>query len=577
MRLTVSRFGNFVKKILCIYIVLLKALQALSGDSDLSNNNRMESSPRTSGNSAAAAAAAIPVNVGTPFNLSAQLTPTLTYTEFALICGSTLLSSDDCQPALRLHRCLEQVITTAHVTWAVSVVHVMGRHLHSQYTTELGFTAAPAGNKRAVDKSHTKTAGADKKPFKASWVSKWIDLDGSAEEDGPGASQKEKVLVPGAMCQALQVFLHKINQHGSAALVSIDTMQIAPATVSAAPAKRTFQLVGAVTSTSNGAGHNGPLSVSAASRDEFADLLGEIEEVSDDGGEELESSAFFDANGLLAILAGCDQSAATAAGNKNPTTSVVLAQLANRLLTQLSLSYVHQVSMTVLNAVRPSSSNGVATLVVSNESLEEASLQCVFDLSVCELLAKQWGMPEWLSATAVAAKTSAKRGSAEKNATVGLSTAVARWRAHLDPINAELVLPLVKAATQSHMTSVALLAPHCNSNAASKTAEQSPRVSSSTATSAKTSEQLLSRVFPSASHTAARFVLLPLAVSTAPPVVQPSARSTSNNTPVGGASAQGMASRTSAQAGVAPADTSAAGASKESTSAKNKGVMNWWG
>lgn len=557
----------------CLYI---QALQALSGESDLQLNNRGES-PRTS------AATAAQVNAGTPFNLSPQLTPTLTYTEFALICGSTLLSGDDCQPALRLHRCLEHVITTAHVTWAMSVVHVLGRHLRTQYTTELGFASAKSGSsKRSAEKTSTKTAATDKKPFKVSWVSKWIDLDGSVDEDGVNSgtsgTSKEQVFVPGGMCQALRVFLHKVNQHGSAALVSIDTMQTAPATVSAGAAKRNFHLVGAgaANTTSVQSGMQ-----SAASRDEFADLLGEIEEVSEDGGEDLDGNAFFDANGLLAALAGSDPSTVVAAaGGKAPNTSVVLAHVANRLLTHLSLSFIHHISMTVLNDVRLTGNNAAAALVVSNESLEEASLQCVFDLSVCELLAKQWGMAEWQTTTAVASKNTSKRGVAEKNAVVGLSSAGARWKSHLDPINAELVLPLVKASTASHMASMALLAPHCNGNTVSKNAESSPRVSHSTATNAKTSEQLLARVFPSASHTAARFVLLPLAVSTAPPVVTISTRSSANSTPTpgSGSTAQLAAGRASASAAAATSDSSAAVANKESTSSKNKGgVMNWWG
>lgn len=542
-------------------------------------------------------------NAGTPFNLSPQLTPTLTYTEFALICGSTLLSGDDCQPALRLHRCLEQIITTTHVTWAVSVVHVLGRHLHTQYTIELGFfsakpTSASNSSKRAAaDKSPAKGSVVDKKPFKVSWVSKWIDLDSSTEEFGNGVasatsmSQKEQVFVPGGMCQALRVFLHKINQHGSAALVSIDTMQSAPATisVSAAGAKRNFQPVGSA----HGASHKSSNAVSSvvksASRDEFADLLGEIEEVSDDGGDEFESSAFFEANGFLATLASVDQSSKTSAAtatltnSKAPTTSVVLAHVANRLLTQLSLSFIHQISMTLLNEVRPSGGNATAALIVSNEALEEASLQCVFDLSICELLTQQWGMVEWHSTATAAApsKSANKRGGADKRAVVGLSTAIERWKSHLDPINAELVLPLVMASTTSHMASMALLAPHCNSNAVSKKASDvTSRMSSATSTSAKTSEQLLASVFPSASHTAARFVLLPLAVSTAPPVVQSAARNTSSSTSASGSSAQSAARSTTT---AASANSSAAGAAttssiKESTSAKSKGgVMNWWG
>lgn len=490
------------------------------------------------------------------FNLSPLLTPTLTYTEFALICGSTLLASDAAQPVVRLQRALEHVITTAHVTWAMCTVHMLGRNLRAQYLADLGFTySSQNASGASAIKSTKKEDKNEKKPFKVSWVSKWIDLDGSVDDEGlSGASQKEQVLIPGGVCAALRVFLHKVSQHGTTALVSIDTMQTATATLSSG--KRSYALASA--------GDASEVRTNTARapliRDEFSDLLDEVQEVSESEDEEGgDSNAFFESSGLLATLAG------------DVDGKVVLSHLVNRLLAQLSLAYVHFISVSVLHEVRPRGSTS-SRLAVSNEALEEASLQCVFDLSVSQLLANQWGMPEW-RATGSAKNTSSKRKS---NDPVGLSVSLSAWTAQLDPITAELVLPLVRASTQAHMQGISLLAPHSNTSALPAiVAEVSPRGGVSQ-NGAKNSEQLLARVFPGGNHSAPRFALLPLAISTTPVPVVASGR----NTPAGpGATSVRASGATTPNEATTRASNPAAAPSTPAAAASTaaRSVMNWFG
>lgn len=539
------------------YAEAVEALQAISGEAD--------SSKSPSGSSATASA----------FNLSPSLTPTLTYTEFALICGSTLLSGDSALPVVRLQRCLEQIITATHVTWALCTVHMMGRNLRQQYLADLGFTNSSQSSGTATAKKTNKSDERDqKKPFKVTWVSKWIDLDGSIDEDGDASAgaQKEQVLIPGGMCASLRAFLHKVSQHGTSSLVSIDTMQSANATASG-NSKRSYALAGSDNAPS-ARRHTAPVL-----RDEFSDLLDEVEEVSepedDEGGE---ANAFFESSGLLATLAGANH-----AGGERSDHKVVLSHLANRLLAQISLAYVHYVSVSVLNEARPlsgSTSNALSgahgRLAVTNEALEEVALQSVFDLSVAQLLSAQWVMPEWHS-TASSKGASARRLSGP----VGFSWAVDAWATHLDPITAELVLPLVRVSTRAHVQSISLLAPHSNSTLVASTAtELSPRANGHTSQGhgAKSSEQLLARVFPGATHSAARFVLLPLAISTIPVPVPSSGR----NTPAAQSNATSAAhSRNASNGGVAAEAVSKASApAAASTPTANtaaRGMMNWFG
>jgi hypothetical protein len=535
-------------------LLFAQALQALSAEGDLL-------SPVKSGAGRASSQQAPSSALGLPFNLTAALTPTLTYTEFALICGSALLSAEDCRPILRLHRCLEQLVATAHITWAVSTVHVLGGRLKHQYLQELGFTANSAADK---GKASGRGEKGRKSPFKVNWVSKWIDLDGTVEDEGisaPIGGQKEHVMIPGGMCNSLRAFLHKVTQHGTICMVSIDAMQNYAATVPST-ASRTFSVEGT-------AGARAPASgkptVAAAIRDEFSDILGEVQEVPDEDEDELgEANAFFEPDGLLATLAGVEKTGG------NPAVAVILSHLATRLLTLVSVAYVHHVSVSALTAVRPAaaSAGAVVQYNVSAEALEEAALQSVFDLSVLALLGRQWRLQDWRSA-----QTAPRSASG----VVGITAGIARWKAHLDPITAELVMPLVTAATLSHMQGLALLVPHCSSIAAGA-ANLAPRALPAASTSAKTSEQLLSGVFPTAARTATRFGLLPLAVSTAPVPAAAHTRAASSPAP---AAAQGNgATRHSASSSNLSGDSTAAAAGAAvtaNTSGKSKsGVMNWW-
>jgi hypothetical protein len=511
---------------------------------------------------------------GSAFSLSAALTPTLTYSEFALICGSSLLSPEDCQPVARLGRCLEQLIATAHITWALCVVQALGATLRDQYARELGLRASASlelGDKSASKKAAGRSGASDRdknKPFKINWVSKWIDLDGNIEEDGAsaqGGAQKEHVLIPGGMSHALRVFLHKVTQHGSTSVVSIDTMQRCATTAAPTVATRAYAVVaseGGGANRVNGGSSTGKSGKSgrnpAPPRDEFSDLLGEVQEVSDQEDEEgEETNAFFEPSGLLATLAGVDGDPAR----------VILSHVAMRVLTLLSLAYVQHVSLVLLRAARPAAS---ITAAGSAEALEDAAMQSVFDLSVLQTVATQWNLRDWRSTVP----------SRSQAAVTGFTTAVEQWRTHLDPITAELVMPLVTTAVTTHAQCLSLLVPHCSDTTTTHLAETA---SSNTPTprapvGGKMTEQLLARVFPSATHSAARFALLPVAISAAPAPVTIASRPAStghmSSTPQ-----QSSSARTGAGSGTNLPDANAApAAAAQSVSSKVKaGVMNWWG
>lgn len=137
------------------------------------------------------------VTSATPF-LSMLLTPSLTFTELAMLCAH-LLTPDSCRPADRLRACIEDLVTLAHAKWSERTVADLGVALAVEVAAELG----PGGH------AHIRTF----------WRPHWVDMD---------ETQREQMLVPAACSGALTNFLLGANQRAAAYLMSIDTSQVLP-------------------------------------------------------------------------------------------------------------------------------------------------------------------------------------------------------------------------------------------------------------------------------------------------------------------------------------------------------------
>ena len=139
-------------------------------------------------------------------------------------------------------------------------------------------------------------------------------------------------------------------------------------------------------------------------------------------------------------------------------------------------------------------------------------MQALFDLTALQYIATQWQLYDYHKPTTSNTST---------GSSVGLMCSAVEWESQMDPINAELVLPLLKTVSVSHIQNIQLLVPHCqNKTTASNT-------TSTTTSSGRSNDELLASVFPTTKHSATRFVLLPLSVSTAPTT---SNSNTNNNT-----------------------------------------------
>lgn len=181
------------------YLEALEAIQALAVSDNSSFNNNKETNEETNMSEDAAIM----------YGLSASLTPSISYPEFVLICGSQLLTSSVFHPLNRVSEIIDNIIVFAHVVWAVCTVQSVGTSLLDDVGKELCFDLLNETNRK---KQSTE------KPFKISWHSKSVDLD----EDS------DRMLVPSSCSSFLSKFLFSINNSLMIASVSIDTMQRVP-------------------------------------------------------------------------------------------------------------------------------------------------------------------------------------------------------------------------------------------------------------------------------------------------------------------------------------------------------------
>ena len=180
-----------------------------------------------------------------------------------------------------------------------------------------------------------------------------------------------------------------------------------------------------------------------------------------------------------------------------------LALFASSALFTKAVEVAAQKYMELLKAAPSAAAAAAAAAAADNThgaaSEEDVALQACFDLLVCEALSARLA-----PTTGAAASTAAPRL---------LKTTLAGWKARLDPINAELLMPLVLAASARFANSTHLLLPCL---AAPPTPKDRRADQSLTATAADnvpgSAATAIAGVFPTAQP--ARFALLPLPMST---------------------------------------------------------------
>jgi len=442
---------------LLTYSEALEAIQALAvGDSPL--NEDPSTNPPTS------LAAAV--------GLGVRSTPSLTYSELVLICGSQLLAIDNHRSLERSQLLLDQLVGLTHVCFAVGVVQQHSRGLQEAIAAELCFHhIQPSHSVRQEESMGGKQRLASEvKLFKLTWQSRWVDLDGPGSGDGDGFltdSNRECLLVPSACTAAVAGFLCELNQQVAVSLVSVDCLQ---------------RLQVRLPPPHSGGG------------EEEVDMDGLLEE--EGRVEKSEHSP------LAALCAGVVPAAV------EQQWFVSLFDLTSQLVIQLASHQVYSAYSHHLAQIKASPYKAA-----SADILEEAALQVMFDLLVCQALT-----------------TAADRTESPPNP---YRAFMAQWRTYLDPITAELMLPLLAEASATYATRTGLLYPslgHANPPTPLGTATgDTPHLKNPSSP-----EVLLQAVFPqqqsrpsssssstssassSSSSFTVRFALLPLAISTQP-------------------------------------------------------------
>ena len=126
--------------------------------------------------------------------LSKQLTPSVSFSELALLC--THLQQDS-KPQERYIDCLVEVAEIAHKQWAQVLLWKLRDELKAGLAHEIGCQSSSS-------------------TFMALWISHTVELD---------AGQSEIVRLPACPSASLVTFLNNLNQRANEVLLSIDTVQ----------------------------------------------------------------------------------------------------------------------------------------------------------------------------------------------------------------------------------------------------------------------------------------------------------------------------------------------------------------
>ncbi len=139
-------------------------------------------------------ALAIHGDLAKQISLSAKLTPTLSFSEFALLCAPLL---QDAKTQLRYFECLEHIAESAHRHSAKILLIDLQEQLEVALFEDIGLNS----------KSTT---------FTALWTSHQVDLD---------LGQSEAVLLPSAPSAAFVVYFNRLNRRVNEMVLSVDTVQ----------------------------------------------------------------------------------------------------------------------------------------------------------------------------------------------------------------------------------------------------------------------------------------------------------------------------------------------------------------
>ena len=183
-----------------------------------------------------------------------------------------------------------------------------------------------------------------------------------------------------------------------------------------------------------------------------------------------------------------------------------LALFATTALYQRAVEAVAQRYMELLKA--PSAAAGEGHGAVAAPSEEDVALQACFDLLVCEALTARLTPSASAPAAAASAAPAAGQGSRL------LKTTLAGWKARLDPINAELLVPLLQVAAARFAAANHLLLPCLQAPSAAKGSGSGSGSDGkdSSPPAADSPSSAIAGVFPAAQPS--RFALLPLPMST---------------------------------------------------------------
>ena len=225
----------------------------------------------------------------------------------------------------------------------------------------------------------------------------------------------------------------------------------------------------------------------------------------------------------------------TSTSTSTPTRQLTLATVVSSIIHQLMLAKLHGVYIGLLRRIKNTRP------LLPSDVTEDAALQVIFDLVVCESMATQLmrlyslhslsPSPSPSPSYAYGLTVSKPVFTPEGTSIALLEKVVTAWQNYLDPITAELLMPLVIDNASSFLSATALLLPSMGWQEPTAVVigtgggNRLPFNAMDHATHPKSDMPLLSAIFPSSMSTSAqtgsvptvRFGLLPLAVSTTVP------------------------------------------------------------
>jgi hypothetical protein len=420
------------------------------------------------------------------WGLSLEATPTLTYDEFLLVCGGSLLLSTEYNPAAKYRNGVNNLLLLCYLNWASAFTQTMGRALSKCVAVNLGLGGVTSATDRAgnVNGESLGTTQSTLSVIKTYWLPRWVELD-NIEDDldtlgrsshlppSVSAPRGEKVLVPATASPALSSFLFVLNEIGTRSGVSIDTLQ----------SLDTDAHIG-----------NGKEERDVSCR--FSSCF------------EMEEDATVHHRG------GSEQLVTTSLGTRDSFSHVL-----RRVVYQLGMMEVARSYHALLSMVPKVSLSNARVNGKKSDVVEDIALQALFDLAVCQRLGNvMWGA---MSGTSLFPTTTASVASGAAAASIlqvspnawAASSLLAPWKHLLDPVSAELLLPLVNELSQQYVRQKQLLLPSLESPRPQSREEQSLPASSSwssqvsgigkPSSSAENCELLISRIFAATTATSA--------------------------------------------------------------------------